>query len=181
MKKALLATFSLATMTAGAQDLTLPQKIGIPLKDGAVVYELVDTIKASQEKIYTALKAATTELFSVSGAYIISASPSEATILGKSSLPIATKLPLTTVKGSLVFNYALQAKEGKYRILLTAWEGANAVYAQKGTPILEVYTTGLGSSPKYRERYLTSFHEAVQAAMLNFSANIKKQLTSLEW
>lgn len=181
MKNVLLTAFSLISLSVGAQDLTLPQKIGIPLKDGAVVYELVDTVNASQEKIYTALKAATTQLFTASGAYIISASPTEATILGKSSMPITTKLPLTTIKGNAIFNYALQAKEGKYRILLTAWEGSSAVYAQKGTPILEVYTTGLGASQKYRERYLTSFHEAVQAALLTFSGNVKKQLTSLEW
>lgn len=181
MKKALLTVFAMATFAAGAQDLTIPQKVGIPLKDGAVVYELVDTIKASQEKIYTALKAATTELFTASGAYIISASPSEATILGKSSMPFTTKLPLSTIKGSAIFNYALQAKEGRYRILLTAWEGTNAVYAQKGTPILEVYTTGLSASQKYRERYLSSFHESVQAALQAFSANVKKQLTALEW
>ncbi|OLY90629.1 hypothetical protein SAMN05444008_101275 [Cnuella takakiae] len=181
MKKALLTAFSLATFAAGAQDLTLPQKIGIPLKDGAVVYELVDTVKASQAAIYTALKAATTELFSASGAYIISASPSEATILGKSNIPVTYKLPLSTIKGRAIFNYALQAKEGRFRILLTAWEGTMAEYAQKGTPVLEVYTTGLSASQKYRERYLTTFHETVQAALLAFSANIKKQLTSLDW
>lgn len=181
MKKVLLTAFSLITLAGGAQDLTLPQKIGIPLKDGAIVYELVDTVKASQAKIYTAIKATTTELFSSSGGYMISASPSEATVLGKGNIPITYKLPLTTIKARAMFNYTLQAKEGRYRILLTAWEGTMAEYAQKGTPVLEAYTTGLSASQKYRERYLTSFHETVQAALLTFSANIKKQLTTLEW
>ncbi|HYH16360.1 MAG TPA: hypothetical protein VD794_14120 [Flavisolibacter sp.] len=180
MKKVLLTAFALATFAAGAQDLTLHQKIGIPIKEGAVVYELVDTVKASEADIFRAMKAATTERFTAPGDYIISISPSEGTILGKSSMPFTVKMPLTTIKTSATFNYALQAKEGRYRILLTTWEGF-AMGAQKGTPILEVYTTGIYNSEKHKERYLSSFHESAQATLRTVSASIKKQLTALEW
>ena len=181
MKKILLTAFTLATFAAGAQDLTLPQQIGIPLKEGVVVYELVDTVKASEADIFRAMKAATTERFTGPGASIISISPSEATVLGRGNIPLAVKMPLGTVKAWATFNYALQAKEGRYRILLTAWEHTTAEYAEKGTPVLEVHTTGIGASQKHRERYLSSFHESAQATLRAVSANIKKQLTALEW
>ena len=181
MKNVLCTIFFPATIAARAQDLTLPQKIGIPIKDGAIVYELVDTVKASQAELYTAIKAATTERISSSGGYIISAGPSEATVIGKSYLPVNYKLPLGAIKSMAIFNYVIQAKEGRYRILLTAWENTAADYAQKGTPVLEVYIKGFSASQKYRERYLSSFRETVQAALAAFSANIKKQLTTLHW
>lgn len=181
MKHLLCMVAFLATITARAQDLTLPQQIGIPLKDGAIVYELVDTVQATQAALYTAIKAATTERFSSSGGYIISASPSEATVIGRSYIPVNYKLPLGAIKSKALFNYVIQAKEGRYRILLTGWENTATEYAQKGIPVLEVYTKGLGASEKYRARYLSSFHETVQEALAAFSANIKKQLTTLDW
>jgi hypothetical protein len=175
MKTLLLLPFCLIFTLLNAQDI--PEKIGMPVKDGSVEYELIDTVTASKDALYQAANSATVDIFRSSQSVIELQDKDAGLIKGKTWSIVKHKLGYGVTGSSRVdFTFEIQAKDDRYRIKLINWIGSLSDKEAGKSSVLEIYTKGIYKSAKYREWYLTGVNETALASLAVFKQSIKKKL-----
>jgi len=172
MKRLLLSLITFATLSLYAQD--------IPLKNGSIHYELIDSASGTKGELMSATKSLINDL--ISGSSITNQDEAAGLIEGKGAFLYDYKISFSRYTNRVLFNYSIAFKDGKYRVQLYNFtEYDKDSPRETPQPVSIEFKFKSKADQKWQQEKLQNFDEGVRSIMFAFQSGIKKKIEDIKW